>query len=229
MIRRFIAYQRLLLNSSSTYNTKTIFLAGLFIGFLIKFFGFDSLFMLPFISLIIIHQIVEGHRKLYELVPVSSWYAVVSLFATALFMVLFVHVFILLVVIIFMGGFMLLAWFGGAEIGMDGPTGPTFEATATSGESTLFMLLMVILILFIGTAIALIRNKKCKTVANISAFGLLMGFLYWLKISLPINGDFYESFTVAPQADLLLIGFGVITVVAVPLSIIAGHRFYSSY
>ncbi|WP_353893648.1 hypothetical protein PRVXH_000402 [Proteinivorax hydrogeniformans] len=225
MIRRFIAYQRLLLNSISTYNIKTIFLAGIILSFLMSFFGLDSLFVLPFFTLYMTYQIVEGHRKLYELVPVSSWYVVVSLFATALFMVLFAHVAMLLVVIMFMGGFMILAWLGGAEIGMGGPT----VSTATSVESTLFMLLMVILILFIGTAIALIKNKKCKTVANISAFGLLIGFLYWLKISLPIDGDFYESFTVAPQADLLLTGLGMITVVAVPLSIVAGHRFYSCY
>ncbi len=37
-----------------------------------------------------------------------------------------------------------------------------------------------------------------------------------------------KVFTVAPQAESLLIGLGAITVLVVPLSIIAGHRFYSN-
>lgn len=224
MLKKLIAYQRLLLNSTPPINMNSnnplmvvtyifIIVAMIFMNMFI-FMGNTASsssilpIALPVVSVWMVNRILYGGHKLFETVPVSRKYVLLNIF-------------LLSIVIIFIG-YMAVLIFGAASVGLvfgiiylvnpqgfhQSPPASAVHQIIDITRGNMLMLCVLVIILFGGIAITFIRNKKMR-LSSFAGFATIgYGLIIFLKISLPIspNSDkveFLESFSVMPQGNTI--------------------------
>ncbi|MCW3490380.1 hypothetical protein [Dethiobacter alkaliphilus] len=191
----------------------------------------NFLIMLAAISVWTVNRNLNGDRRIFEIVPVSRQF-------------IFFNVY-LAVVMAAMAGFLAL-WFLGLFI-----TGIFFAITyivqpqnisqvmpetfapTVNIEQSLFMFLLIVIILVVGSTISFVRNNKYRSGGYLLFFTILYGLLSVLKNYLPPLPDtgrvvFMESLSYMPWVNELLTALSIVTAIIVPLSIYIGYRLYLS-
>ena len=245
MIKKIIAYQRLLLNSLSSDGIKMksrfSILIYMFIVFImvcmniVLFFGdtgsLGSFFYigLPAVSVCFIDIIFYKGDRIFENVPVKRGFIVFNIFLFSIVITLILYlmltVFTIALVWLLIGVFYI---FLPSHISNTPPEAAN-QIIATAKANHL-MLIVVVLILFVGTSIVFIKNKKirisCFTLSSAIGYGLL----FLLKINMPISNsgkiEFFESFTLMPSANTVLMGTALGTVLICFISAAAGYKLY---
>lgn len=178
-------------------------------------------------SLWIINKNLNGDQRLFEMVPVSRRFTVFNVFLASLFIVAIIYFGAFLVVMVFVnliiGGTIILS-----------PQNIPVEivpAEQLTVAANVFMLLLLVIIIFVGTAIALIKNGKYRNGAYAAFFLLGYALLSFLKRQMPVSPntgkvEFLESFSLMPQINQVLTGFGIAVLLIVPLSVYAGYSMY---
>lgn len=238
MLKRFFAYQRLLLDScDSPFKSVKGSVLGFFFLFLIMFsfimlrFKDQNTFILPLLSVLLSYNIINSEKKLYELVPVSSKFTVSNLYLFNILAMVLGYLALMLSGFIFLGFILFMFWIFGGTVGNGMPEG--VENMPMDLNSILLLVMLYILIIFIGTTVSLIKDKRIRFMSIIGAIALFFGFLYSVKVTLPMapgleGFDFLANFGAAPHAPLILLGLGLFTILTIPLSLWAGHKLYTS-
>ncbi|MCW3490383.1 nucleoporin NDC1 [Dethiobacter alkaliphilus] len=165
-------------------------------------------------SIMNVNNHINSDRRLYELVPVSRTFTVLNIYLnSAIFAVLYIIGSAIAVVLI--------------GLYFDSSAEPMF----TAFEQAIFMFLLLIIILFMGTTIAFVKKPVFRFVSYAVFFGIIYSFLSILKSqmpALPTTGevDFMESLLIMPQVNSILLWLSVITLFIIPLSIYAGCKLY---
>jgi hypothetical protein len=243
MLKKFISYQRLLLNSTppidmSSKNPLEILLYFSFI-FTVVFmtiyvFAGNAIFtsdnlviILPMVSIWMINRILNGNKRIFETVPVTRRYTVINIF--------------LLPIIIVLIGF-LMYWFSilailGIIFGIayllnpQSITSPPETAVTQMAKGDLLLICVFVIILFGGIAITFIHNKKLR-ISSFAAFTIIgYGLLFSLKFSTTASSnigsvEFLKSFSIMPQANTILIIVTITTVIICIASVFMGYKLY---
>jgi hypothetical protein len=240
-VKKIITFQRLLLNSTPRIERgfgRRIFILVIVVVYaagssLIGMSLFNIFF--PVTSLAIVYLIINGNRKVFELVPVSSTYIVANVFLLSV--VLTAICFLSLYLLLMAGVLLLILIVSIAAPSHISLTGGSNTLPVTPGEwkSVLFSLLLIMLILFVVTALSLAKSKTVR-LAGISVFSACIYATLWLlKIQTPsvgtsdtVNVSFYimPRFNTIPYANMILLLLGIACLIFVPASIYAGMRFY---
>lgn len=248
MIKKIIAYQRLLLNSTPSLADKSahplkrlsfIVLISLVMFMSIFIFSGDTLSSNTFMpiaiamaSVMIVNLILNADMRPYEIVPVSRKYTVINVFLLAIVIV------ILSTLLIYISGIILI-WILIGIVYLVNPNSinsqpqslPVNQIIDTT-KGNIFILIILIAILFVGTGIAFIRNVKVMTLGYAIFAAIVLGLLLTIKNYMPVvpstgKIDFIESFSIMPQSNAILIWFGIITVIISILSVIVAYKNYS--
>lgn len=246
MLKKLIAYQRLLLNSTSPIDMASKnpleILLSMFAVFTVIFmtiyvFAGNAIFtssnliiVLPMVSIWMINRILNGSNRLFETIPVSRKYIVLN-------------VFLLSVVIIIIG--FLVYWFSimsliGLIFGIaylvnpQSITSPPEAAVNQIIDTTkgdILMLCIFATILLGGTSITFIKNKKLRLISFTGLAAMGYGLLFLLKLSMPIspNSDkvqFLESFSIMLQGNIILICVAIATIIICIASSLMGYSLY---
>ena len=99
----------------------------------------------------------------------------------------------------------------------------------TKGD--LLMLCILVIILFAGTAITFISNKKIRLLSFAGFVSIGYGFLFFLKLHMPITPnsnkvEFLQSFSIMPQGNTILICVAITAVTICIISIFIGYKLY---
>jgi len=247
MLNKLITYQRLLLNSTppfsstlpSFFNVILYCLAFSMIVFMniSLFFGNTASsntflpFTLPIISIWMINRTLHGDHRLFETVPVSRKYVVLNIFLLSLVMTFIMYVLIFTfgaALIGIMIGIVYLTESKGVNLLSDESS---LQQVINTTKGDVLMLCILLIILFAGIAIVLIRNKKLR---NTSFAGLTVigyGLLFFLKLNMPISPitgkvEFLQSFSIMPQSNIILLSVAIATVLISITSVFIGYKFY---
>lgn len=248
MMKKIIAYQRLMLNTASMNNVENLkqikitiqLMFGIFTLIFMNdvIFGknlptLNTLFFigLPGLCVWQINIIFNCKERLFELVPVSRKFTVANTF-------ILTHVFVVIVCVAIavtllgIGGFTTLMIFllfsdNIEEVPIESLTNVVIDTT----KSNILMIIVIIIILFVGTAIVFIKNERPRSICYLVSAIVGYGLLYLLKLNLPISPntgevDFMESFAVMPEANIILTVVTVVGVVLCVGSVIFGNRMY---
>lgn len=247
MLKKLIAYQRLLLNStppidmtSQNYSKGLTYFFSLFIMVFINisiFTGNSSStndilpIALPVISVWMINRILYGDNKLFETVPVNRQYTVLNIFLLSI-VIIFIGYFLFCVVTLGFAGviFGILYIVYPQGFNQSPPESAVHQIIDTT-KGNMLMLCILLLILFVGVAITFIKSKKLR-LSSFAGFATIgYGLLFFLKSFMPIspNSDkveFLESFSTMPQANTILIYIAISIVI---LCIVSGFMGYNLY
>jgi len=244
-MKKLIAYQKLLLNSISPMGTssqaeKLIFFGGIFVIFFMNtvIFGgntnssdIDFGIGLPVICVWMINKIIYGDCRLFEMVPVSRKYRVVNVLLLPIAIIC-----ILIIANYFVGAFLILSLIGilyivsPQSISQSPPESAIHQIIDTT-NANLLMLCIMIIILFVGIAITFLKNKKLRLACFATFATIGYGLLFFLKINMPIspNSDkveFFESFSVMPQGNIILICVAIATGIICIASCLISYNLY---
>ena len=243
MLKKLINYQRLLLNSIQPIDMTGKNPLQIFTPFIILFAITFSLISIlagttgitissnilftiefPIVIIWLINSLLNGNHKLFETIPVSRKYIVLNMFLLPIFLTLFAFILNLMLGVIILA--ILYLWLHKNNLSLD----PISIAPLTKGDT--LMLLILLIILFAGTAITFIKNKKFRIVSFTILAAIIYGFLLFLKSLMPMSFtfgklDFTESFSIMPEANIILICVGAFTIMTCIISILAGYKLYT--
>lgn len=250
MLKNLIAYQRLLLNSTPPLGVtsekpfkESFYVLIIFMVIFVNIFIFSfsgntiSLNMVlyitfPIISVWMINRILYGNKRIFEIVPVSRKYTFFNLFLLSL-----VIVFILYFIVWMLGVVFVLIMFGISYIeallsSSNVITIQYFDAPiidTTKGD--MLMICILLITLFTSFTITFIKNKKYKFFGFVGFATIGYGLLLYLKNNMPISQgsdkvEFIESFSIMPQANIILICVAIATVI---ICITSGFTSYKLY
>lgn len=240
LLKKFIVYQKLLLNSTPPLTLPTLFNGFLYCLAIIiivsmqifLFFGntmTSNTFLpviLPIIIVWVINRLFYGDQRLFETVPVSRKYVALNIFSLSIVMLLMITIL----------GFSSMAIIIGIIIGslyLINPPGfnPSPAEIINTPKGYILMLFILVIILFVGVAITLIKNKKLR-LFSFAGFAVIgYGLLTFLKFNIPIapgsdKVEFLESFSIMPQANTILICVAIATVIISITSVFMGLKLY---
>jgi len=243
MIKKIIACQRLLLNSIppigviSKISFSFCICLFLFCINMVLFSGNTAtpevpLFTyFPIISICIINSILYSNAIIFKTIPISRTFYIFNIFLLSMIIVVLLYlamwIFSVVPVVIILGIIFIVS----PESLNDGPVESTIPQIINTTKGDIFMICVLLIILFVGVAITLIKNKKIR----ISSFGLFAvisyGLLFLLKSKMPIstNSDkieFIESFSVMPGASTILICVSICTVILCIGSVFISYNNY---
>ncbi|MBZ9688632.1 hypothetical protein G9F72_020105 [Clostridium estertheticum] len=243
MLKKFIAYQKLLLNSTPPIDMTwknpleiLLYFSCIFavVFMTIYIFSGNAIFtsgnliiILPMVSIWMINRILNGRNRLFETVPVTRRYTVINIF-------------LLSIIIIFIG--FLLYWFSiialfGLIFGIayllnpQSITSPPETTVTQMAKGDLLMVCIFVIILASGIAITFIKNKKLRLSCFAAFTTIGYGLLFTLKFSMPVSSDlgnveFLESFSIMPQANTILIFVATSTIIICIASGFIGYKLY---
>lgn len=229
MIRKFIAFQRLLLNSippplvRDTANS----LDGIIFAFMIVFGVINSWIFsggesipinFPIIIIWLISRILHNDFKLYQTVPVNNKYILINIYLLPIAMVVIVYIAFMIFNWVSIGllfGILYLVYPQGFS---DSPPEVANFQIIDSTKGNLLMLCLFIIIIFVGITITLIKNKK-KRLFSYGVFAIISyGLLLFLKFNMPVSPntgrvEFVDSFSIMPSGNIILISLAVVTLI----------------
>lgn len=241
ILKKVIAYERLLWASISNDGQKPVnFLIYTTIFFMIIFLD-NKIFLsgtpantilpiaFPIISICIINSIVNSSNRLFETVPVSKKYTVVNIFILSIVnvVILIISIWAFVVTIIW-----IIVILFPSHITNTPPEIIKQQIIITTKGNILLMLIAIIVI-FVGTAITFIKNKKYK-ICSFTMIGITVyGFLFLLKSFMPISPkfnkvEFFYGLSAMTNGNLVLVCLGILTAIISTISIIVAFRLYSN-
>lgn len=240
MFKKIYAFQKLMLFSckSPFKGIKRSILGFIFIFLMITtastLLGFNdhNIFLFPFATILLIYSILQSEVKLYEQVPVSNNFTLANFYLFSITSVVLIYLFSIVSTLIFMGLILFLVLIQGGSITWGSSPDGAVLADNMTLDSLIFLMLLFILIIFIGTTISIIRNNKVRYISMASVLAILFGFLYALKLKIPMPPyddtmfDFVRAFGTWNGNSPILLGLGVFTLLAVPISVKVGHWIY---
>lgn len=243
MIKNVARFQRILA-SSATYrsqNGKVKNSMSVWIVFLIVLGGnllitpvFDSgggILVFPVLSMLYVYRIVNSGNKIYELVPVTKDYIVGNIFLSSIIFLVLCFVLLSAIGYMVLGLVLLLVLlFGGqSSIASLFASGIQFSADF---DGILFILLVMLIALFVFTALSFINIRKLRLTAlicfSVGSYVLLLLLKGHFPAQAGGTGDFFMGFRAMPQARSIVRYTFLMCILVIPLSILAGRRFYRS-
>lgn len=239
VFKRYYAYQKLMFASFKAPVSSPVKMGLLFLVIVpllwsiqnILGFRDTNLFFLPLGSLFLVYSIVNSDNKLYELVPVKPVYTIINIYLLSLGSMILIYLMMIAGTFIFIGLVLLLILISGGEVSQGPPDGLSIPDIPMEFNSMIFMIMLFLLIIFIGTTISLVKNNKMRYL-SLAGFGTAMFiFLYTVKSTLPAHPqldrfDFTASLDMAPNSDLIILGLGLFTLFAIPFSVWKGYKIY---
>ncbi|MFA6939611.1 MAG: hypothetical protein WCQ54_01315 [Clostridiaceae bacterium] len=246
MLKKIFAYQRLLLNSISSDGIKMKsrfnIIKYMLIAYIMIFMNITLFFgntaslntffyiALPVISVCFIDILFHKGERNFENVPVKREFIVFNIF---LFSIVLTVILYLMLTVLGIGLIWLLIGvmyvFFPSHISSNPPDANQIISTT---KANILILMVVVLILFVGTSIVFIKRRRTRicSFALFSAIGY--GLLFLLKINMPISNsgkiEFFESFTLMPSANTVLIFTALGTVLICFISAAAGYKLYGN-
>ena len=176
MLKKLIAYQRLLLNSTPPINMNSnnplmvvtyifIFVAMTFMNMFI-FMGNTASsnnilpIALPVISVWGINRIRYGDNRLFETVPVSRTYIVFNVFLLSIVIIFIGYMAVLIFSATLIGLILGIAYVVAPQGFSQSPPASAVPQLIDTTKGDLLMLCILVIILFAGTAIPLFQTKK---------------------------------------------------------------------
>lgn len=247
MLKKFITYQKLLLNSNPPFDTNSpsplnallyVFAFAVIIFMNISiFFGntlsFNSFlpFNLPIITIWMINRILHGNHKLFETVPVSRKYTALNIFLLPIVMI-----FIMYIMFYISGAVLLCSIFGFGYLSeskgfSNAPPDSAINQVIDTTKGDLLMLCILVIIVFVGVAIIFIKSRKLRLLSFAGFATIGYGLLAFLKLKMPISSytgevEFFESFSIMPQGNTILIYASIATVIISIVSVFMGYNLY---
>ena len=247
MLKKLIAYQKLLLNSTPSIVPTTLPLLTIFLyifAFVMVVFMNISLFFgntmssntfipftLPIITLWMINWIFHGDRKLFKVVPVSRKYTLINIFLLPIVIILILYILVCISGTVLIGIIMGVAYLIAPQEFNQSPSEYALQQITDTTRGNLLMLCVLVIIVFVGTAITLIKRKNLRLL-SFSLFATIgYSLLIFLKHTMPISPatgqvEFLESFSIMPQANTILICVAIATVIIIITSIFMGFKLY---
>jgi len=247
ILKKLIAYQRLLLNSNPPIDINSqnplnvlfyVFAFAMLVFINISLFFGDTAssdtfipFTFPIITIWMLNRILHGDHRLFETVPVSRKYTALNIFLLPIVMIfiLFILVYISAAVLIsiIIGFVSLTNPQGSSQL----PPDSALQQIVDTTNGNLLMLCVLIIIIFVGTTIALIKRKKLRFLSFVVFTALGYGLLLLLKINMPIYPatgkiEFIESFSIMPQSNAILIIVAIATIIISIISVYLGSKHY---
>jgi hypothetical protein len=240
MIKKLIAYQKLLLSSTPPIQMNSKKLLYVFVIFAMNMFIFSgntssandiTSVIFPIISVWMINKILYSGQRLFETVPVSRNYIVLNIFLLSIVIIFASYILASIVGLVLAGlvfGVLYLVYPQGFN---ESPPQSTIHQIIDTTKGNMLMLCILVIILFAGVAITLIKNKRHRQIgfAGFAATGY--GLLLFLKFSMPISPntgkvEFLESFSIMPQGNTILLCTAIAAVVIVITSVFVGYKLY---
>ncbi|MBU3189924.1 hypothetical protein K9O30_11885 [Clostridium bowmanii] len=247
MLKKLIAYQRLLLNSTppidirfqSPFKQIPYIFAILVMTFMNMFIFMGNTLstndiipiVLPIISIWVINRILYGDQRLFETVPVNRKYTALNIFLLSVVIIIILYVVVSLVGLSLAGILFSVLYLVSPNGFSKSPPESAVHQIINTTKGNMLMLCILVIIIFVGTTITFIKNKKLRY----SSFALFAtigyGLLFFLKSFMPISPssdkvEFLESFSVMPQANTILICIAVATVILATSSVFIGGNLY---
>ena len=247
MLKKFIAYQKLLLNSYPPIDINLpaplkvllyVFSFAVIIFMNISiFFGNTAIFNsflpcnLPIIIVWMINGIFHGNHKLFETVPVSRKYTLLNIFLLPIVMI-----FIMYIIFYISGAVLLCSIFGfiyltNSQDFSNTPPDSAINQVIDTTKGDLLMLCILVIIVFVGVAIIFIKSRKLRLLsfAGFATIGYCL--LAFLKLNMPISShtgkvEFFESFSIMPLGNTILICVAIATVIISIVSVFTGYNLY---
>jgi len=246
MLKRIVKFQRILLNSTPPFNMATpnplitfLYFVVIFVMIFMNFFIFMGttlsanttlVIFLPAISLWMINRILYGNQRLFETMPVSRKYTllnvyllsiVISVIGYLMFCISFIGLIWLLV------GFFIV--FSPQNISSPPPEAAITIINTTKGHALILCLFLIII--FSGVAITFIKRKKLRLLSFLGILTIIYGFLFLLKINLPISPttgkvEFLGSFSIMPSGNIILLCVAISAVIISLGSVFIGYKLY---
>jgi len=240
MLKKLIAYQKLLLNSMPPIQMNSKKLLFIFVIFFMNMFIFTGnkssssdviTIIFPILSVWMINRILYSDHRLFETVPVSRRYIALNIFLLSIVIIFILYLLGFIINIVFAG-----LLFGGLYLvypqgfNQSPPQSAVHQIIDTT-RGNILMLCILVIILFAGVAITFIKNKKHRFVGFAGFAAIGYGLLFFLKFSMPIspNSDrveFLESFSIMPQGNAILLCTAIAAVVICITSVFMGYKFY---
>lgn len=245
MLKKLIAYQRLLLNSTPPINMTSInafeILFYIFCIFSVVFMNIyifagtaiftsnNLIIVLPMASIWMINRILNCNNKLFETVPVTRRYTVFNVFLLSIVIIFIGYLVYLFSIMALIG----LIWGIAYLVNYQGITSPTETAITQITKGDILMLCVFVIILFAGVSITFIKSKRWRLSSFAAFTAIVYGFLFTLKSSMPISPnsgkvEFLESFSMMPQGNTILICVAIATVIICIASGFMGYKLYAS-
>lgn len=234
MLKKIISYQRLLLNSTPPIDirfksTLKIFLYALAIFSIVfmdilVFAGSTTStndivpIVFSIISIWMINRILYGNQKLFDSVPVSRKYTALNIFLLSIIIIFILYIVLTIVGISLAGilfGVLYLAYPQGFS---NSPPKTSVHQIIDTTKGNMLMLCILAIILFVGIAITFIKDKKIRLFSFVGFATIGFGLLLFLKSHMPIPPNsnmikFLESFSIMPQANIILICVAITTII----------------
>jgi len=238
MIKRIVAFQRVLLNSigkiSDNWDMFIIIIVCAFLNpFVFYGSGYGSIYLI--LGLFMTYVAINGKSKLFKLMPVSTKFLVGNVF--------------LMPILISVGALILMGVTGftfanliaiGVFISTKGSNNVYTQSNLVvnpvlaQGEwkGLILVLLTFLIITFVCTAVSLLKRKKLRYIAIITTLSIGYGFLIILNKVMPIlpnevPNPFAMQFANMPQANLILMSLSILALIIIPTSIWTGYKIYT--
>jgi type IV secretory pathway VirB2 component (pilin) len=240
MLKKLIAYQRLLLSSMPPTEINSKKLLYVFVIFAMNMFIFSgntssandiAPVIFPIISVWMINKILYRCQGLFETVPVSRKYIVLNIFLLSIVIIFASYILASIVGLVLAGlvfGFLYLVYPQGFN---QSPPQSAVHQIIDTTQGNMLMLCILVIILFVGVAITLIKNKRHRQIAFAGFATIGYGLLLFLKFSMPISPntgkvEFVESFSIMPQGNTILLCTAIAAVVIIITSVFVGYNLY---
>ena len=239
MFKQFTAFQKMLFYSiqGPEANMKQGIVLYIFIFIMIfslTLTGFNMAMVLsPIVSFSLIYIIVNSKKRIYDLAPVSSKYALVNIHLFQPIAAVIIHIMFSISTLIFAGVILLIVLISDGTIESGGPEVVPVSESSISFEGVMFIILLYALFWFGSTAIALIKNDRLRVGALIGGVVAIVGSIRMIDSILPTaraaqNISFLHRFSEASHASEILLGLGLLTLLVIPLSIKASRKLYNT-
>jgi len=249
MLKKLIAYQKLLLNSIPPFDTIppsifTVFLYcfafAMVIFINLSIFWGNTIssntllpFTLPIISVWMINRLLHGNHKLFETVPVSRIYTMLNVFLLSVVITFILYILACISGMVLIYTVFIILYLMGAKGGNQSPPESAAYQIIDTTKGNMLMLCILVIILFAGVAITFIKSKKLRLSSFIGFTAIGYGLLLFLKLNMPLlpisdKVEFLESFSVMPQGNTILISVAITTVIISVTSIFMVYNLYVS-
>ncbi|MGH4124838.1 MAG: hypothetical protein ACREV6_18105 [Clostridium sp.] len=178
-----------------------------------------------------INRILYGDQRLFETVPVSRKYTALNIFLLSIVIIFILYIVVSIAGLSLAGIVFGIFYLVSPQNISNSPPESAVNQVINTTKGNMLMFCILVIILFVGVAITLIKNKKLR-LSLFAAFGTIgYGLLFFLKLNMPIspNSDrveFLESFSVMPQANTILICLTIATVITCVASFFMGYNLY---
>jgi len=182
------------------------------------------------ISVMLINRILNGNR-LFETVPVGKKFIVFNVYLASALLATGIFLGLWIFGLTFFGIIAGVAYFIMQSQGQISPPNMASELVIDSLKGNLFMLLVLIIILLVGTTIAFVKNRRYRSVVYLAFFIIGYALLAYLKLFMPISPstgrvEFLESLILMPGIDGILLWLVIATLLLLPLSVYIGYKLY---